>query len=790
MKKRFGVIASIVAAASFFSLITASVAWFEARTDVDFGTGYGSTAAAYFESGSGKSETEAYVISSPIHMYNLAWLQYLGQFNTTVSPTYFKLKNDIDMSTLGSALPPIGTQANPFIGIFDGQSHTISNLTVSNNLNDIAKHPSTVQALTGVSVVGFFGIVGNPQPIGINRGDTHLDYTELQVLDKLNLHHFNLQNVVVKSTTSQTLMGIVAGYVNGHDGTVHDIGVLNGSLQAAQGATCLQHFVDDDADDPARPISKFSLIGETEDTEWKEAYDDSGTGSGDGPGDDAGFGGSIDMKTMIRRVGYIITKSTTSLTYQNGYALTNSSFNFDGYVYLTRAGDNYEFYWKSNVNAAGTNGTYSIVYLKKNTYLPINVKISESGLDSDDEIIKQVTYRTSSYNWHINDYYNSHNSELTSASNTGYVVGGSTNSSGDVRLRITSIKEIQRSLGAGRQDSTNLYDDSKVKMLYYSVDQGKYCIVKDETNATAPTSSEISTTTYPIKDYSTDLGLVRYSAVRSQLGAMLSGSNALYGLGMQKAIKTNGYNSTTVTMDENFKITGKTGSNYSFLDSSINFSLSQSGYVSMVMGSYFYPSDPSSTGNKQNSPDLYKIERNSNNAITSVTKIKNVSINGDSISLADTAPSGYKTVYNSANNELPLARTLYYSEIPLPAGDYAIGTDSSGNISAYMIYLDIGANGNGGGGGTTPTGDYDLKNVRYVHQIVNNGSTDSSDDYIDILFKISTAGANGTVALYFSRHDATMLYYHQNGTATNVDVTVFIAKKTNIQDTESAVWTS
>ena len=39
------------------------------------------------------------------------------------------------------------------------------------------------------------------------------------------------------------------------------------------------------------------------------------------------------------------------------------------------------------------------------------------------------------------------------------------------------------------------------------------------------------------------------------------------------------------------------------------------------------------------------------------------------------------------------ANALYYFEIPLNAGDYAIGSTTNDNTSAYVLYLDIGANG-------------------------------------------------------------------------------------------------
>lgn len=786
MKKRFGVIATIVAAASFFSLITASVAWFEARTDVDFGTGHGSTAAAYFESGSGKSEAEAYVISSPIHMYNLAWLQYLGQFNTTVSPTYFKLKNDIDMSALGSALPPIGTQANPFIGIFDGQSHTISNLTVSNNINDIAKHPSTVQALSGVSVVGFFGIVGNPQPIGIQRGDTDLDYTELQVLDKLNLHHFNLQNIVVKSSTAQTLMGIVAGYVNGHDGTVHDIGVMNGSLQAAQGATCLDYFLNDD--DPASPISKFSLIGETEDTEWREAYDDSGTGSSDGPGDDAGFGGSIDMRTFTRRITYMMGSqySTMVSSGTSEYTSTSSSSSQYEFNFKSTTSRYAPFDWESS-----TIGGY--VDLQDGTILPINIDNQDMGLmdadgnlDTTSQITTSKTFTgTYSSGWaaksfKTNTQYNTKTSETISNNNTGYFVGSSTSM---MRTKIQPISKnpsINLSLGFDYVSSspTYSYDSSKFEMV--AIDSSGSHRIQDDRNQNLGTSKF----TYDRKT-TDNMGFVNYSKVRDYIhDSLTSGTDYIYGVRFITVPSSSNVVSKTVSLYG----TQKTG--YNLYKGSVNFNLKSKGVVTMACGTF-----ASSNVNTQNMGSIYQVDRSSGTAASPV-EIKTIYQNsdGDIVYNPSSAPTGYTKVYDySWYNGVLLGGAVYYAEIPLLAGDYLLAKASVGNstYSGYMMYLDIGANGNGGGTDPAPGGgDYDLKNVRYVHAIVNDGTTNSSDDYIDILFKISTVGADGTIALYFSRHDATMLYYHQNGTATNVDVTVFIATTDNIQDATSAVWTS
>ena len=67
---------------SFFTLavlITASFAWF---TNADFIepniSGY--SVAAYFGGGDG-STNDPFKIKNARHLYNLAWLQYLGYFN-------------------------------------------------------------------------------------------------------------------------------------------------------------------------------------------------------------------------------------------------------------------------------------------------------------------------------------------------------------------------------------------------------------------------------------------------------------------------------------------------------------------------------------------------------------------------------------------------------------------------------------------------------------------------------------------------------------------------------------
>lgn len=96
--------ASVAAAAFSFS-------WFTNRNSISNTKISGKTAGAYYASGKG-TEDDPYILNKPRHVYNLAWLQYMGTYNddlstgttSTANPTYFKLDADIDMS--GWVTPP------------------------------------------------------------------------------------------------------------------------------------------------------------------------------------------------------------------------------------------------------------------------------------------------------------------------------------------------------------------------------------------------------------------------------------------------------------------------------------------------------------------------------------------------------------------------------------------------------------------------------------------------------------------------------------------------------------
>ena len=229
-----------------------------------------------FYAGGDGTQEDPYLITRPIHLYNLAWLQQSGKYNTlaegatTLTQTYFELADDIDMS--GLTLPPIGTEEYPFIGVFnstEGEKYTISNLTVSNAIDngEIIKRPHGVNEVSGVEIVGMFGIIG--QYNGVPS-----DATYSSIVPKVE--NFFLENTTIRTQTEQSLVGLIAGYVNGK---IHEVGVAGGSLVSGQNNS--SGIYGDDT------ISLYGLIG---DRDVKVGWDGVGR-----PGENAGGSIKVDV---------------------------------------------------------------------------------------------------------------------------------------------------------------------------------------------------------------------------------------------------------------------------------------------------------------------------------------------------------------------------------------------------------------------------------------------------------------------------------------------------------------
>ena len=235
-----------------FSVATPSLAWFARAIYRQLTDAFAaSSVVSYFAGGTG-TEGDPYQITMSKHLYNLAWLQNSGVFDAT---THFVLNNDIDMAgsingqdTTGGAIPPIGTNTQPFVGHFDGNGCVISNLWVSTDINDWKERPEGVTGYASTHV-GLFGAIS---------GDAIVE-------------NFNLDRVEIKSHIDATI-GIICGLV---DANISGVGVYNGILTVASGVTCQ---------------SEYSLLGEiSSNVNWVDKPT-VGTGSGEG---DSGSGGDL-----------------------------------------------------------------------------------------------------------------------------------------------------------------------------------------------------------------------------------------------------------------------------------------------------------------------------------------------------------------------------------------------------------------------------------------------------------------------------------------------------------------
>lgn len=776
-----------------------------------------STASAYFAGGNG-SKDEPYKISTPVHMYNFAWLQYLGyfnlkdNFNNGRAQSFFELTGNIDMSSI--AIPPIGTREYPFIGYFNGNGKTVYNVTVSNSEADFTRRPSTAQfrnnvltmadsKFTNVDIVGLFGVTGDFNSFIANnyeKADTTTEKkktvlvngvpTEIVVKNKeessgtgtgtttsnkleplpsgntaenvvyysgMNVNSMYIDKITVKSVSPKTLVGLAAGYISS---TMQDVGVYRSKVSVSSdtdggvsGITTVKGTVKE----YGTTISEYSLVGDydEENVGWTEVPTD-------GSGDTTAWGGSIDMRTLNRRLSYISAKR------RDGYYTTDTS----GFrVSLYYGGSPSEFYWNKTASS-----DLGVVYLNEGTILPINVNKKTMGLDSLDIATKEdsdgktrLAYEeqnTSNNNFRYNQYYKANTVEVVAENNTGYIVGsayGTQTATGAIRSRIQSVANgtyegIFKSLGESacpKSDSV-LYEKEKFEMLTMVLGaNGNYETyrIKDGVNGTA-TSTKTGLGDFVQKEYTdTALNLTNkgaaYISVRNDFDETMSGSNMAHGFHFMAQLPggfTSSNKSNYITTAEAKLYNDKTKkletiSNYEFVKGGINFTVSESGVIKTILGAYYQQSK------KDNLFDLFKVERTSAGKVTKFTRIETIykDQSGNLVyNPSDTTDLTLVFSFTELTKGVLNHASAYYVEIPVEAGDYVIGAykdssnDSNSNKNtAYLMYLDIGANGNGDG--DTVELPYTMQSVDFV-----SVPTDFDDNNIIQTVKTTDSAGNAT----------------------------------------------
>lgn len=221
MKKKVAIILNSLAIVLVFACtIALSFAWYTNSNDIDVSL-QGGSAGGYFRGGSGTA-TDPYEIANSRHMYNFAWLQNNGKYVDSKgdqTKMYFELVNAdgnngvIDME--GVAIPPIGNDELPFIGEFNGNGCTISNLIVSTHYDVIYNGDVLREDNYAFSnAVGLFGMTGTGSVIK----NFILNDPIVEVYDG---------NDTIYDASGAKVVGIAIGYV---ENIASSIGIIGGTL--------------------------------------------------------------------------------------------------------------------------------------------------------------------------------------------------------------------------------------------------------------------------------------------------------------------------------------------------------------------------------------------------------------------------------------------------------------------------------------------------------------------------------------------------------------------------------
>lgn len=796
-----------------FAFVAVTFCWFSRGELLNFRNDFGSAKASYFGGGDGSRE-KPYEISSETHFYNFAWLQYLGYFNHAEAnngryQSYFRLADNIDMIKLNSALPPIGTSKYPFIGNFDGCGYTVKNVTISNKLNgsdgealtnylnvrptvaDNFAANKTVLPVWGdttkdVNIVGLFGITGDYGSTATAGGvvqEAYGIYSESNTAGKLrdtlknpaasiedkdandpekayygamSVANFYADNLHVRSASDSTLVGLAAGYANAAIGSV---GVYRCDITVKAGATGLSD---------SAPLSNYSLLGDFNSAavSWKEK-----PGSG-GAGDDAAWGGSIDMRTLSRRLSYMYANGT--ITGNSVYYSKSEAYK----IYLSNSeySGNANYDWQENKDI--------YMHVMDGTIIPVNVNTTAMGIDSFDNVL-EITAQTANGTVFksTQEYINNRNSgEVVSKSNTGYFVGagtsryGNDSNSSKIRAGIRGWNSgtyygVYKSFKGGKTTregadpityTTSGNDATNKIFAFFTLQRSgsewtTYRIVDDvnESNYTAGEAYD----GYTNKKVD-DLNFTEYKIVRKNFDAAMNGSKTLHGFHFMNYLPEKKLNATSVSnyvTRSDVSILGREMKNYQLVKGALNFTVEKQGKIAVVLGAGYNNTSAHSLF------DLYQVTRDSNNhSVMGLTRIEAIYTkeNGGQTEIAyktaDSQPGDDYSLaidiksLSSKENNLRLS-AAYYFEMPVSAGDYAIGMASnSSTANAYLMYLDIGANG-GGNTGEQDTASYDISTLDFVSKestgyagTIASGVTEAQKTtYKDVSFAVSANGSGG-----------------------------------------------
>lgn len=335
----------------------------------------------YFNGGDG-SAGAPYQIDNALQLYYFAWLQDLGLFNvdgddegTEIDTVYFVLTSNINMKDDETqyTLPPIGTTEYPFVGNFNGQGYTVSNLIVENDRDKLIEPPDGSENIEQYTeIIGFFGVVGSIDDKYKNEDGTYNYATQANAVTNLVI-----EDITIITQTARALVGFVAGYVNG---TVDCVGVADGTVKVSSGTKSLSTTTENATTvlEGATNISDYSLIGYCTPNYKNELYVFGSSIAGPGTaktytvvldnsseGEGQGWGGSVKMSDihtwLANSMGttsgnYTYTYERTDFVFLDGTRTTTNrssenrnSYSVDGFGAFVGSSMN----WEGGINFVG-----------------------------------------------------------------------------------------------------------------------------------------------------------------------------------------------------------------------------------------------------------------------------------------------------------------------------------------------------------------------------------------------------------------------------------------------------
>ena len=313
--------------------------------------------------------------------------------------------------------------------------------------------------------------------------------------------------------------------------------------------------------------------------------------------------------------------------------------------------------------------------------------------------------------------------------NTGYLVGSNVGTGVNASPKISSYKMANIGNALSNTAYTNMqttyssstpnipYDDSKLEVLTY-YNNGWKRISDEHNSANNTTNSQIRN--YTKTNYS-DMNLVKYKDSRDSLQTILESSSFIHGIHFDNnQVST----SNLLTISANTARVDETNysSTYQVPKGSINFKLREKGYINFFAGTY------NSSQVALNFFSLHQVNRSGGN-ISSIKEITQIYENtgsdnpyvykySDNTYSAGTRGNLVFDVATILKGNAPVVNMLYYFELPVNPGEYAMGVAGS-TQGAYMIYLDLGAHG-GDGSETIGVDDFGSIDYRSTPDVVES----------------------------------------------------------------------